>query len=158
MVRRQIHSDSEIHNSYNYGFLFYTTPQCHFYHCFHMILRIKGSLALLVLNQFVLLFSLKCNFNSCQFPYFHMFYCCFSSFHQSADLRWVVGEKMGKVEDKLGSRGWRRAKWGWPSRLPRHSMDGHCQLWAQLWALPSISLNLMRVFTFHIGFAFFYAL
>ena len=36
--------------------------------------------------------------------------------------------------------------------------DGHCQLWAQLWALPSISLNLMRVFTFHIRFAFFYAL
>ena len=113
---------------------------------------------LLSLNQFVLLFSLKCHINSCQFPYLHMFCCCFSSFHQSADLRWVVGEKMGKVEDKLGSRGWRRAKWGWPSRLPRHSMDGHCQLWAQLWALPSISLNLMRVFTFHIGFAFFYAL
>ena len=26
-------------------------------------------------------------------------------------------KKMGNVEDKLGSVGWRRAKWWWPSRL-----------------------------------------
>ena len=81
----------------------------------------------------------------------------FSPFHLSAGLLGGLGWK--KVEDKLGSVDWRRekwwwpsllllciaahcswwqwpkqrAKWGWPRRLGRHSIDGHWQLvWPQI--------------------------
>ena len=66
-------------------------------------IRLELAFKVLVsLNQFVLLFSLKCHINNCQFPYFHFVFLLFTN-EQISGGSWVKKWARSKINWGAGA-------------------------------------------------------